>query len=67
MSGVKVNGKTYPLESEETIAKLLERIGFSGRRLIVEQNGEPVLPQDTSKSRVRPGDRLEVVQLVGGG
>lgn len=67
MSDVKVNGKTYPLEGEETIAELLERIGFSGRRLIVEQNGEPVLPQEASKLKVKPGDRLEVVQLVGGG
>ncbi len=67
MSQAIVNGKKCPVTGKPTVHQLLVDIGFGKRRIIVEHNGEP-LPEEKLKSkRVSDGDRLEVVQLVGGG
>lgn len=62
-----VNGKPYDLEPGETVARLLERLGFEGRYALVERNGEPVDRGTFAVTRLRSGDRVVVARPVAGG
>lgn len=68
MAAVRINGRPHDLESTDTVQSLLKRAGYRReRRLIVERNGEPLPAEMLAETKVKDGDRLEVVQLVGGG
>ncbi|MFN5102562.1 MAG: sulfur carrier protein ThiS [Planctomycetota bacterium] len=61
------NGKLHKSPSETTIRGLLESSQIESRYCAVEVN-EEILPKDQyDLYRVKPGDRIEVVTLVGGG
>ena len=64
---ILLNGKPYPLARGDTVQALLQSLKTHGRRLAVEVNGR-VVPRSRHPSHaLRPGDRVEVVQAVGGG
>ncbi|RMG31797.1 MAG: sulfur carrier protein ThiS [Gammaproteobacteria bacterium] len=64
---VTVNGETREIEETLTAEQLIERLGLAGRRLAMEVNGE-ILPRSRyAEHRFRPGDRIEIVQAIGGG
>ena len=62
-----LNGETrnYPLPL--SVAALLERIGLDKRKVAVELNEEIVLRSVYAETLIQRGDRLEIVQFVGGG
>ena len=62
-----VNGAERPLGDARTLTALLETLGVTVRRLAVERNGEIVPPQAFASTPVAPGDRIELIQFVGGG
>ena len=62
-----VNGKPREVQSGATVASLLESLGLEPRGLAVERNLELVPRAAHAATRLNPGDRLEVVTLVGGG
>ncbi|MDD4891300.1 MAG: sulfur carrier protein ThiS [Phycisphaerae bacterium] len=62
-----VNGRDKELRDGMTIAELLAHDKIEHVRVAVELNGQVVPRQDFSKVRLRDGDSLEVVTLVGGG
>lgn len=62
-----INGQATELPGELTIAAALEWLGLSGRRLAVECNGDLIPRSAHSIHRLRDGDRLEIVQAIGGG
>lgn len=69
MSGMHViiNGETQDYESDVSVAMLIERLGFSGRRIAVEINGD-IIPRSLHARRcLQEGDRIEIVQAIGGG
>lgn len=62
-----VNGEPSVVPDGLTAAGLIERIGLAGRRYAIEINGE-LLPRDAHAGHeLAPGDRIEIVQAVGGG
>lgn len=64
---ITVNGETRPLEPGTTVAALVNALDLSGRRLAVEVNGS-VVPRTTHAARkLESGDRVEIVQAIGGG
>lgn len=68
MTGVvQVNGKEQPVESGETVAGLLERLGLGARFALVERNGEPVERARYEEVRLEDGDSLVVARPVAGG
>ncbi len=69
MPRVIVNGEPKELERELTVMELLERINVKYREvgLAVAVNEEVVPKSEYSTRKVREGDRVEIVQLVGGG
>ena len=64
---VTVNGESRELETAASVAELLRELRVTAGRVAVEVN-EEVVPRDAyGERRVAAGDRIEIVQFVGGG
>ncbi|MCO5168469.1 MAG: sulfur carrier protein ThiS [Planctomycetes bacterium] len=64
---VLVNGQPRDVPEGTTVAELLGVVGAPARGVAVEVNQELVRRADLPARRLQPGDRVEVVGLVGGG
>jgi thiazole synthase len=64
---VIINGEPRHLADAPLLADLIETLGFSGRRIAVELNREIVPHGHYGEHRLKEGDRLEIVQAIGGG
>ena len=62
-----VNGQPFQLAEKTTVADLLGQLGLTGKPVAVELNLQVVPRQRHAQQPVAPGDRLEIVTLVGGG
>ncbi len=67
MITITVNGSPRQLPDSASVAALMEELGYTGKRIAVERNGE-IVPRSTfSTQKLADGDKLEVVVAVGGG
>jgi thiamine biosynthesis protein ThiS len=64
---ITLNGKERELEPGETVARLLERLGYQGRFALVERNGEPVERARYGEVELTDGDVVVVARPVAGG
>ena len=64
---VNVNGDNTTLKDNATLSELLEHLGLGAGRIAVEVNREIIPRSEHSGHRLRDGDRIEVVQAIGGG
>jgi len=69
---IQLNGKPHVLErakqdGDVTLGSLLAELDLVGRRLAIEVNGELVPRSEHERFRLTPGDRVEIVQAIGGG
>jgi thiamine biosynthesis protein ThiS len=64
---VEVNGEPRELEPGSTVALLLASLGLADRPVAVERNAEIVPRSLHASTQLDEGDRLELVQFVGGG
>jgi len=64
---VTINGKPVALAAGTSITEFITGKGFTAEMVIVELNGEIVPRPDYPSTRLKAGDRLEVVHAVGGG
>jgi sulfur carrier protein len=64
---IHVNGNVRPLGGEPSVADLVRELALEGKRIAVELNGEIVPRSRYDNTRLRAGDRLEIVGAVGGG
>jgi thiamine biosynthesis protein ThiS len=64
---ISVNGLPRQIPDSTSIAALIDELGFSGKRIALERNGEIVPRSSFATQRLADGDRLEVVVAVGGG
>jgi sulfur carrier protein len=62
-----INGEERELADGLTLAALLEQLGMKADRVAVELNREIVRRELWPQTRLHTGDRLEIVQFVGGG
>ena len=69
MSGVEfvANGKPRTASEGTSIADFLRGLNLAPAQAIVEYNGEPLDRERFDQTRLHPGDRLEIAQMVGGG
>jgi len=67
MIAISLNGESSQLAAETTVAQLLQQLGYAGKRVAVEINGEIVPKSQHREARIAQGDRLEIVVAVGGG
>ena len=64
---IQLNGEPRRIESETTIATLLDAEGLAQRRVAVEVNGEIVPRGRHAEHRLHDGDKVEIVHALGGG
>lgn len=62
-----VNGKSVQVEGAATVSQLLEQLGFAGKRVAVEKNGEIVPKSVHAVTAISADDKIEIVVAVGGG
>lgn len=64
---ILVNGVVREVPEQITVRALLDELGWAERRVAVECNGE-IVPRSThAAATLAAGDRLEIIQAVGGG
>ena len=62
-----LNGAPHTLPGAQTIAELIETLGYAGKRVAVERNGDIVPKGSHAATPLAEGDRIEIVVAVGGG
>ena len=67
MITVYVNGAARQLTNSCSIAALIEELGYTGKRIALEKNGEIVPRSQYPEHTLHDGDKLEIVVAVGGG
>ena len=63
---IEVNGEHREIEAG-TILNLVETLGLNPKKVAVERNLEIVPRSLHGETALADGDRIEIVQLVGGG
>lgn len=64
---MRVNGKEVPLAAPQSLLDYLTQAGFNVQRVVVERNGAIITRDHFADTMLDDGDKLEVVQFVGGG
>ena len=64
---VLVNGETRTIDAECTIARLVSSLGLERRRVAVAVNRNVIPRSAFDSSRLANGDRVEILEAVGGG
>ena len=62
-----VNGNPQTLTPPCTVADLLETLDIRGRRVAVAVNRDVVFRSRYKESELADGDRIEILEAVGGG
>jgi sulfur carrier protein len=62
-----VNGEAHEVPEGTTVADLVERLGLGGRRVAVAIDREVVPRRAFARRRLRSGERVEILEAVGGG
>lgn len=62
-----VNGETRRFDGPLSVAGLLEALALEPRKIAVEHNLEIVPKSAYGATALADGDRIEIVQFVGGG
>ncbi len=67
---IKVNGEEKFIDNsnkEFTLIEALSQLGYNSNTIIVELNNLIVNYESWQKNKVKDGDKLEIVSIVGGG
>jgi sulfur carrier protein len=64
---IRLNGEPRDIPQGSTVTHLLEVLGYAGKRVAVEKNGEIVPKSQHAETLLHSDDALEIVVAVGGG
>ena len=67
---IKINGEKKTIgnfKEELLLESLLEKLGYKPQLVVVELNGKIINPKLWISTKIKNGDCLEVVTIVGGG
>lgn len=64
---IQLNGRDHDVGEPTSLASLVEKLGLDVRKVAVECNLEIVPRSAYVATLLREGDRLEIVNFVGGG
>lgn len=64
---VSLNGEPKTLSDGMTVRDLLAELGLDARYLAVEINRQVISRTQHAATAIQPGDKIEIVTLVGGG
>ena len=62
-----VNGQAHQIESPLSLIQLIDHLGLEPRKMAIERNLEIVPKSAWEQTALNAGDRIEIVQFVGGG
>lgn len=64
---IVVNGETIAVPADLSVSGLIDHLELPEKRLAIELNLNIVPRGNWQATRLQPGDKLEIVQFVGGG
>jgi sulfur carrier protein len=64
---ISVNGEPRELEAGRSVADLVAALGLTGRKIAIAVNREVVPRAAYAARRLHAGDRVEILEAVGGG
>ncbi|HTJ99559.1 MAG TPA: sulfur carrier protein ThiS [Bordetella sp.] len=64
---IQLNGEPRQIAVDTTVLGLMELLGYAGKRVAVEKNGEIVPKSQHAETVLKQNDKLEIVVAVGGG
>ena len=67
MIELTVNGRRVALDAETRLLDYLAGVGIEPRAVAVEINGRILDRVEFGSARLRAGDQVEIVRMVGGG
>lgn len=67
MKTIFVNGTARPIGDVKNVADLLKSLGVTSQKIALERNGEILHAATWPATPVDEGDRIEIIQFVGGG
>lgn len=62
-----LNGEARQIAAGATLADLVNELGYAGKRIAIERNGEIAPKSRYTSTPVAAGDQIEIVVAVGGG
>ena len=62
-----LNGERRSFSEPLTVAGLVQQLGYAGKRIAVERNGDIVPRGSHGDTPLADGDHIEIVVAVGGG
>jgi sulfur carrier protein len=67
MLEVRINGENQQFPAATRVLEMLAALKLEPKLLVIEYNGDILHRQDWEKTTLQPGDRFEIVTVVGGG
>lgn len=64
---IAINGEPRTLEDGLTLQQLISQLGLENKRLAIEVNHEIVPRSEHASYILKPDDKIEIVQAIGGG
>mgnify|MGYP003953199597 FL=1 len=64
---VVINGVPRELPETRTVAELLQELDLEGKPTAVEVNRKVIPKNELGQTRLKEGDKIEIVSFVGGG
>jgi sulfur carrier protein len=64
---ISLNGKTHSLADNSSLDSLIDALELTGKRIAIEVNDELVPRSAHTDCLLNEGDRVEIVQAIGGG
>lgn len=64
---ITLNGEPFDIDQPLSVTDLLNRLAIDSRRVAVEHNSRILKRHAFEVTIVRDGDRIEIVNFVGGG
>jgi sulfur carrier protein len=64
---IELNGEPYPVGRDTRLVALIEHLNLRGGRIAIELNQSVVPKAEWAGISLKPGDKVEIVNFVGGG
>ena len=64
---IQVNGTTRSVQKDTTVSALIQILALADRKIAVEVNEEIVPQSQHEQTRLCNGDRVEIIEAIGGG